>query len=187
MDSESNPVSDSLIRLGLAAQAEGLPHLIIGGNAVIHYGIPRFTRDIDFLIPDAAIDSWKALLVSLGYQCYHASGAFLQFEVAADEPDGAPVDLMSVDESTWEKLSKDADTDDMAAGYIARWPSPLHLVALKLHAWRGTFRTGREQDWSDIVKLVERCEIDLSDASTLEIVLRYGGADALEKLRHEIS
>lgn len=185
MEQQGNPVADALIRLGLEAQAAGLPHLIIGGNAVIHHGVPRFTRDIDFLIPAMNREAWEALLLRAGYLRYHAAGAFAQYEADPGHPGRVPVDLMMVDESTWEKLHDSAEQEPLASGYFARWPSPPHLIALKLHAWKGIFREGKERDWSDIMGLIESCGIDIHDESFKELVERYGGQDALEKLHGE--
>jgi predicted nucleotidyltransferase len=182
MNHQNNPVADALIRLGSAAQAAGLPHLIIGGNAVIHHGVPRFTRDVDFLIPIENGEAWRILLESLKWQLYHSAGAFAQYHAQSTEGCMPPVDLMMVDASTWKKLSTTAETETISENYTATWPSPLHLIALKLHAWRGEFRTGRERDWSDIVGLIQHCHIDLHNPSVREIITRYGGDDALTQL-----
>ncbi len=43
-----NPVQQSLARLSQRAAEFGLSDfLLIGGNAVIAYGVPRFTRDLE--------------------------------------------------------------------------------------------------------------------------------------------
>src|SRR5438552_13563981 len=36
-----------LAQLGRALEAHRLPYIVIGGQAVLQYGEPRFTRDID--------------------------------------------------------------------------------------------------------------------------------------------
>ena len=51
-------MKDTLRLLAQIAQTHQLPFLLIGGNAVIRYGIPRFTRDIDLLIPDTHEKAW---------------------------------------------------------------------------------------------------------------------------------
>jgi hypothetical protein len=181
MSTDSNPIRDAAIQLGFGAQQAGLPHLIIGGNAVNHYGVARFTRDVDFLVPVASVKAWREHLENAGYKCYHAAGAFLQFE-APQQREMAPVDLMAVDPSTWEKLSNAAESQQLDHAYLARWPSPIHLIALKLHAWRGEFRHTREQDWEDVVQLVRRCKIDLCNTSVREIISNYGGSEALDRL-----
>lgn len=61
-ENPSNPIRDALVSLGTQAESRGLPYLLIGGNAMIHYGIIRLTRDIDFLIPETAVKQWRAFL-----------------------------------------------------------------------------------------------------------------------------
>lgn len=182
MNPSGNPVADALIRLGGAAQAAALPHLVIGGNAVIHHGVARFTRDVDFLIPKKDRDGWHALLESEGYHLYHSAGAFVQYEATPSMQTSPPVDLMMVDDSTWEKFAAAAEIESISREYSVAWPAPLHLIALKLHAWRGKFRAGKERDWSDIVGLINTCQIDLQNLTVREVITRYGGDEALSKL-----
>lgn len=182
MEHSGNPVADALIRLGSEAQAAGLSHLIIGGNAVIHHGVPRFTRDVDFLIPEKDRESWHTLLLSMGYALYHAAGAFAQYEGSPGLTGIPPVDLMTVDPATWEKLHSAAETEPLTTGYLAHWPSVLHLIALKLHAWRGSFRDGKERDWSDVLELIRQSGIDMHDSSFHQLAERFGGPEAIAKL-----
>ena len=41
----------------------GVPHALIGGLAVGLYGPPRATKDVDYLVGDAAFDPTSSLLV----------------------------------------------------------------------------------------------------------------------------
>lgn len=56
-----------LIDILRAFEAEGVDYALCGGLAVAFYGYPRFTRDIDFLVPKADLPRIKALLRELGY------------------------------------------------------------------------------------------------------------------------
>src|SRR2546430_521152 len=90
---------------GRAAEAE-LPFLLIGGNAVIAYGYPRHTQDIDLLIRDTDRRAWDALIVPLGFRQYHIHRSFHMYSpTSAGRP---PVDFMLVDVGTFEKLSAGA-------------------------------------------------------------------------------
>lgn len=51
-----------LSKLGAALQRQGLAYMIIGGQAVLLYGEPRLTRDIDITL-GADIDQLEELLV----------------------------------------------------------------------------------------------------------------------------
>jgi len=54
MDYPGNPLRDALSSIALEAYEKELPCLVIGGNAAIHHGVPRFTRDIDLLIVETS-------------------------------------------------------------------------------------------------------------------------------------
>ena len=121
-----------LSELANLAAERGLPFLLVGGNAVILWGVPRFTRDIDLLITDAHRSAWHELITSLGYEMFHRVDAFEQFEC----PPRPGIDLMLVHAETWEKLVPSARQVDLDHGAKARIPDVLHLIAMKLNASR---------------------------------------------------
>lgn len=185
----SGPLADALLSLGEAAQARGLPHLVVGGNALIYHGVPRFTRDIDYLVPIESRSLWHHFLLERGYRRFHESGSFSQYEPDEARGDSSsrqqilvPVDLMCVDVDTWQKLLAAAQTESLSDNYVVHWPSVFHLIALKLHAWRSPFRASREQDWSDILGLISQNEIVVTESNFRELVYRYGGREAVELL-----
>ena len=86
-------------------QADGfrLPCLIVGSRAVNLYGITRFTRDFNLLIPDTKEKAWiQFLLNSFNYHMYHSNHAFLQFDNTSK--DFPSLDIMLVDSDTLGKL-----------------------------------------------------------------------------------
>ena len=183
MDPEKNNLRDSLVSLAHAAKTNGLPFLLVGGNALIHYGVPRFTRDIDLLIPESSAGRWKEFLQSIGFVCFHSSDAFLQF---AGEPPGlAPVDLMVVGADTWEKLVSESQTAEVLDGLHLELPSPLHLIAMKLQAYRSPKRRAREQDWGDVLHLVNRFVPHPFAEDFKLFVTRHGGEPAYARLCRE--
>jgi hypothetical protein len=93
-----------------------LPFLIIGGLAVNAYGHTRTTYDADFLIPRRDLPAWKALLQKFGYVVRHEQETFTQFQAPLNGM--RPVDLMLVNDRTFEKLSREARL------LQDRWPAP---------------------------------------------------------------
>lgn len=185
MADTDNPVRDSLLSLGIEAERMGLPHMLVGGNALLFHGVARFTRDIDFLIPESAVAAWRALLESRGLHCIHATDAFAQFEGQA--AGSVPVDLMLVDASTWEKLKAAGRKETLAAGYAPLLPSPLHLIAMKLQASRSPARRHRQQDWSDVLELVRLWTTPGRDEQAVkQIFERYGGPEDWDRLRRDL-
>lgn len=128
--------------LGMAAEREiigvlqtaadrGLRSILIGANAIVLLGYIRNTIDLDLLVPEQERPRWLDLLRELGYQLYHGSETFAQFEAA--EKDAPPVDLMFVEQQTWQKLIEGAKEMPLGNTRVLV-PRPEYLVALKLHA-----------------------------------------------------
>ncbi len=162
------------------ASERGLPSLLIGGNAVILLGYIRNTVDLDLLLPEAARSRWLDLMRELGYRFFHGVSAFAQFE--PPNPGAPPVDLMFVEQATWEKLIEGAREMDLA-GQDVLLPRPEYLVALKLHAANSPTRSKPEVDWEDIRQIVRICGLDPADESFRSLILRYGGEGALRRIQ----
>lgn len=162
-----------------AASARGLPSLLIGGNALILLGHIRNTIDLDLLVPEESRSGWLDLLRELGYRLFHGTGAFAQFEPR--DGTGSPVDLMFVEQETWEKLLEGANATQLG-GEPVLLPRPEYLVALKLHAATSPTRSKPAVDWEDIRQIIRISRLDPAEGPFRELVLRYGGQDALAKI-----
>jgi hypothetical protein len=155
-----------------AAEA-GIPFLVIGGHAVIAYGFPRQTADLDLLVREEDREAWHALVTGLGYTPYHLQANFLMYNSLATGM--APLDFMIVNGQTFSRLATDAGRLG-AEGHGAMIPSLRHLVALKLHALRSGQAHRQERDLLDVTTLVELHAIDLASPDYREIFERYGTA-----------
>jgi hypothetical protein len=173
-------VEKDLTAILRGASERNLPSLLIGGNAVILLGYIRNTVDLDLLLPEGSRSRWLDLLRELGYRFFHGVDAFAQFE----PPDGrsAPVDLMFVDQATWEKLIDGAREMELA-GERVLLPRPEYLVELKLHAAASPTRSKPEVDWEDIRQIVRLCALDPDKEPFRSLVLRYGGESALRRIQ----
>jgi hypothetical protein len=160
-------VGQEIIAILRAASKRGLPSLLIGANAVIMLGYIRNTVDLDLLVPEHSRSQWLDLLRELGYRFFHGIAAFAQFE--PPEPTGAPVDLMFVDQSTWQKMIEGAK-EMRLAGERVLLPRPEYLVALKLHAAASPTRSKPEVDWEDIRQIVGICALDPEEESFRELI-----------------
>jgi hypothetical protein len=153
-----------------AAEA-GVPFLVIGGHAVIAYGFPRQTADLDLLIREQDRETWHALVTALGYTPYHLQANFLMYNSLV--PGTPPLDFMIVNAQTFARLA--ADSGRLGAeGHGAMIPSLRHLIALKLHALRGGQAHRHERDLLDVITLVQLQSIDLASPDYREIFERYG-------------
>ncbi len=147
--------------------------LVIGGHAVISYGVPRSTFDVDFLVRGVDRELWREFMLKLGYSVFHETQPFIQWTAPPDE---VAVDFMFVDERTWEKMWRAARSISIG-GLEYHAVCPLHLIALKLHAMK--YRQGilGQKDWGDVLGLIQSCHIDPTAPDLLQIVGRYGSAE----------
>jgi hypothetical protein len=173
-------VENEIPALLRAAAERRLPNLVIGAHAVVTLGFIRNTLDLDLLVPERSRSQWLDLLGDVGYRLFHGVAAFAQFE--SPRSGGMPVDLMFVDDPTWQKLSDGAVAANLGdVGILI--PRPEHLVALKLHAALSPTRSKPESDWEDIRQLVQLCRLNPNEESFRALILRYGGEDGLARIQ----
>jgi len=176
---------ESLAEIIQKAEDLKLPYLLVGGHAVVLYGIPRFTCDFDLLIPESKIEAWTQFLTThFHYRLFQSSHAFLRFE--NDLPEYPPTDFVVVDWSTWEKLIARAETKALTPNTNVRLPRPTHLIAMKLTAFSAPHRRTDNSDWFDIINLIREQKLFLEDPELQAIILRYGNNEILQKLKRDL-
>lgn len=162
-----------------AAVNRDLEFLLIGGNAVIAYGVERETADVDFMVRREQSGGWRTLLGELGYLDFHDGGTFLQFTPPA--ANAWPVDLMLVNEQTFAKLS--ASSQPLVLwGQEWRIPSAAHMVALKLHALMHGGKHRNLRDFLDVTAIVQQQRLDLNSPEMREIFARHGSPELHRKV-----
>ena len=161
------------------ADEENLSFLLIGGNAVIALGIERTTLDVDVLIKADDLDAWKSRLGAFGYHIARQTKSFAQFLPVAQE--GLRLDLMLVDTQTFEKLERASQNVEFGHR-IVRVPTPLHLIALKLHALKNPHRAALGKDLADILALAERYNLDYFSPEFETVLNRYASPSIRKQL-----
>lgn len=161
----------------------GLKFLVIGGHAVGAHGYVRHTGDLDLLVQGAKRAQWKELLISCQYIMVHEHPVFMQFKYK--EIAGFPVDLMFVEDSTFEGLWKES-VEVKIAGISGRVPSVNHLIALKLHALKEGRIHRRDKDKGDIIGLVKAAGIKVSSQEFRQLCEKYGSIELYESIKKEI-
>ena len=167
-------------RLTEEANKRNIDFLLIGGQAMSHLGYQRLTMDVDFLGPQETIELWEQTLNAFGYSLTNRTESFDQFYHTT--PGWPRVDIMYVSQTTWRNLSEEAGSKVHGKVNI-KVPSARHMVALKLHAARSPSRNDPGKDWTDIRQLVKRYNLDTADREFATLVVRYGGEEALERLK----
>jgi len=143
---------EELAAITAALDAAGQPYAVCGGLAVAIHGAPRFTKDLDILVPPADVGRVKAIARALGFVAeslpmrFKPTGEMHRVIKFGGTGDVLTLDLLLVGEeleqvwSTRERLS--AEGKDL-------WVvSRKALMSMKLAA-------GRPQDLLDAQKLAE--------------------------------
>lgn len=161
---------------------QGRPFLLIGGHAVNALGRVRATLDWDFMIPRSALSFWAKALEGLGFTIFGGNDVFAQYNAPEGLP---PVDLMLVDDVTFDRLHASSSTLEVS-GHVLHVPAAAHLVALKLHSAASPFRQERSKDLEDVYAIVRTNKLSLDDPDFRALVERYGGDSAVRLIRlHE--
>jgi hypothetical protein len=170
------------IALAAAAEKQGLESVLVGGNAVNLYAYRRTTFDVDLLVRETEAQRWISFFEQRGYRIFHRTANFVRLHFAADAAKALPVDLMLADEETFEKIRAGSDRRDVAEGVRLAVPSPLHLIAMKLHALKTQARVERGADFQDVLHLIRTAKIDIHSEELTEVLNRY----ATETIRSKI-
>ncbi len=179
------PNPDS-IALAASACAEGLDSLLVGGNAINLLAYSRTTFDVDLLVRESDAENWLSFFARHGYAVFHRSANFIRLRFVADPAGALPVDLMLADTETFQKIRADSHLHDLGNDLKLAIPSPLHLIAMKLHALRNPARLESGIDLQDVKHLIRTARIDTSSGEFNEITLRYATPAIRDRLFREL-
>ena len=154
--------------------------VLIGGFAVNVYNYGRQTGDVDFLITR---EHFNKIISSLeqggGYQTMLREN-FAQLEKSTRL--WMDIDFMFVDETTMKKILQ--DTKEVTIGrqkFLV--PSLMHLIALKLHAMKGSMKTRLAKDLMDVLGLIRYNSINIKSKEFKEACLKYGNEEIYQKIK----
>lgn len=165
-----------------SAQKAGLEYLLIGGYAASYWGSPRFTADIDFSVKSSDFEKVNQVMQNLDYTIAfkHPKGSFAHF--LPIKGSNFRVDFVIVDSSTWKELYDSKSLVEFGKGLVCPIVSPLHLIAMKLHAAKQSDRTEYLKDLSDVVEIMIKQEISFNFLEENGILKKYGSESTLNEL-----
>jgi len=166
----------------LYTEDKAMPFMVIGGHAVNSYGISRQTGDLDFIVPRTTREKWEVLLAKLQYKAGQNDQTFARF--SPDSIAAWPIDLMFVDEGTFEKMYKESSLHSFGQA-VARVISARHLVTLKIHALKVFQEHRYAKDFNDVVSLLRNGSAIISDQELHELCLRYAHEELYNRLKKE--
>jgi len=107
-------------------------YAVIGGVALVMYGLPRTTVDLDLVVDFAVQDPLVRWLEARGYQTLHRSVGYSNH--SHSDPVWGDLDFVYVRGETAEKLFAGCRRAKGPGGLEVPVPSPEHLAALKVVA-----------------------------------------------------
>ena len=174
---------DILQKLNAEFKNSSLDYLIIGGIAASYWGTPRFTADIDIVIEKDSLESATKILEGLGYylEFLHPNRSFIHFSSKSHKY--FRIDFMLVDNHTWCQLIAEVKHVQLLEDKVFPVVSPLHLIAMKLHAAKQKDRENPIKDISDVAEIMDMQMISLEDLEKNDIMLKHGSETTLIQLR----
>ena len=148
---------------------------------MIVHGFPRNTFDLDRVIRRDQAANWTDLIQALGYVFHNKGTTFLQFN-PPENPPALPLDMMLVNQETFEKLLAEA-VPAPASALNAKVVSLRHLLALKCHAIKHGHPGRVVKDVDDVIRLAQANGLDLNDRNVRDLFLKHGTEELYEKVR----
>lgn len=156
-----------------------LSFVLVGGHALIAWGVSRQTGDLDLLIPERWRLRWKEVLADLGYGTPYEHTSFVQY--AAPSHGAWPVDLLVVGDDTFDRVA--AESVGAQFGRVeCRVACPDHLLAMKFHALRYVTEAVGLKYLADVHALLRRTGRKVADDAVRDLCLKYGSAEVYERL-----
>jgi hypothetical protein len=143
-ESSGSNIEEALIKAVKVLALFHIPHYVCGGFAVQEHGYPRFTVDVDIIVPD--VDFGREKLAMNGFKEDPGS------KMTTDRETGAEIDLLPG--------GNKADPGPLTfpvPTHVSNKPQILtlqNLISLKLSTYIGC-GVHRIQDYADVVKLIE--------------------------------
>lgn len=156
-----------------------MPFLLIGGHAINAYGISRQTGDIDLLVQHTRKHRWLELLAKLRYSVGQDDDRFSRFR--PDTIAAWPIDLMYVDDETFNKLLSESQSVDLGLANV-RVPSARHLATLKIHALKHFQAHRNAKDYNDLIQLLRSKQADISTGDLKALCERYANFNLFDKI-----
>ena len=168
-----------LVKLATALQRAGIPYMVIGGQAVLQYGEPRLTRDIDITLGADVNEIAKVLKITEGLGLQAALGEVEAFVRRTnvlpvhDKESGIRIDLI-FSFSPYERQAIQRSVPVKVGDHTVQYATVEDLIIHKMVA-------GRPRDLEDVKGILIRNRT--YDSNYIEQWLRAFG----ETLRKDFS
>lgn len=155
---------------------QGIEWAAVGGVAVILYGVPRTTLDLDIAADGERQEEVLAWLDKIGYECLHSSRGFSNH--VHPQSRWGRLDVIYLRDATRSALLNHCRRLAGPGGLSVPVVEAQHLIAMKAYSCK-VDPGRRSQDLSDVRALARLRSVP--DSEVREIFERYGVARLLEE------
>lgn len=174
-------LNNALARLVADLKEHDIDYLVIDAVALLAYGYPRFTEDIDLILDENGIDRFHRELVGLGYAPAF-QGARKRLRSTRD---GIPIEFISSGEYPGDGKPKPVSFPAPSESSVkidgVKFPTFEKLVELKLAS--GMTAPDRLKDLADVQELIKIRALSSDFAKTLNPYVREKFLELLEAVQ----
>lgn len=133
-----------------------IPYALIGSLALGFYGLPRYTSDIDILVPSDLGNRLLPVMEKLGYECFQKTDSFAQFD--SELGVYGRVDVMFVQSDDGKKMLAQSIVmkDDILGGHPVLQPTDFVILKLMAMANSPERSPKDEADIISVLKLADK-------------------------------
>jgi hypothetical protein len=174
-------LNNALARLVADLKEHDIDYLVIDAVALLAYGYPRFTEDIDLILDENGIDRFHRELVGLGYAPAF-QGARKRLRSTRD---GIPIEFISSGEYPGDGKPKPVSFPDPSESSVkidgVKFPTLEKLIELKLAS--GMTAPDRLKDLADVQEMIKIRSLDGEFADKLNPYVREKYLELLETVQ----
>ena len=175
-------LNNALIRLVADLKEHEIDYLVIGAIALMAYGYPRFTEDIDLVMTAGDLDRFHQELVGVGYSPAFP-GARKRLRSTTD---GTPIEVIASGEYPGDGKPKPVSFPEPWETSVeidgVKFPTLEKLVELKLAS--GMTAADRLKDLADVQELIKIRHLSNDFAKKLNPYVREKYLELLEAVAH---
>jgi hypothetical protein len=163
-------LNNALARLVADLKEHEIDYVVIGAIALMAYGYPRFTEDIDLIVDSRGLERFHRELIGLGYSPAF-QGARKRLRSTRD---GTPIELISSGEYPGDGKPKPVSFPEPSEACVeidgVKFPTLEKLVELKLAS--GMTAPDRLKDLADVQELIKIRKLTSEFAENLNPYVR---------------
>ncbi len=170
-------LNNALVRLVADLNEHDIDYVVIGAIALMAYGYPRFTEDIDLILDSEGLDRFHRELVGLGYSPAF-QGARKRLRSTGD---GTPIEVIAAGEYPGDGKPKPVSFPKPSEAFVeidgVKFPTLEKLIELKLAS--GMTAPDRLKDLADVQELIKIRDLSSEFAEKLNPYVRGKYLDLL--------